>query len=466
LSADSKSRAAATSSARTYRVTFAGDGSVKLHAEGKRREQTARVLINDESIAQEFAAPLDPEQADLIDVAVAAYIADRLCKRGTQALTWSRSLSVVIPVRREAHWRRLEGDLRRILEYLTGDSWAFHFTKRTADPRESESQTTLFRETARQPSGAILFSGGLDSLAGLAAMLASGSYADVVAISILTNTRIGAPQLACVQALEKRFPEHIRHLSVRIRVEGRSKKAFDSEEHSQRTRGFLFQSIGAVSALSAGLSTLAIPENGLGAINLPYLESQFGTQAGRAANPMTLALMSAFITKLTDKPFTLSLPHLLQTKGELLGVLAEQGLGGAAASTVSCDSFPLRHHTELQCGTCTSCLLRRQSMRCARLSQWDGTEAYKRNVFAMRSNLQQGAWFELRAMNDQVIRLEAAVRSSDPASSLISVFPSLAELFALLRAQGRDTDIDATVDLYRRYCAEWRDFEQAYAKAS
>ena len=66
-----------------------------------------------------------------------------------------------------------------------------------------------------------------------------------------TNRRIGTYQRQQVQALGTHFGARLRHIPVAITLKGRSRGAYDREEPSQRTRGFVFQVFGAVTAAVA-----------------------------------------------------------------------------------------------------------------------------------------------------------------------------------------------------------------------
>ena len=182
--------------------------------------------------------------------------------------------------------------------------------------------------------------------------------------------------------------------------------AFDGEERSQRTRGFLFQALGAVTAHAAGVNSLIVPENGIGAINLPYVESQYGTQS------------------------------------------------------VSCDKFPQRLKHAMQCGRCTSCLLRRQSLSHAGLSQHDLGASYAADIAESGCNTDDKKWYHYRVMADQVERLDAALSNASPEIELVNSFPALAEQFLLLRETSLGGNVRPLIDLYRRYCAEWRTFHE------
>jgi hypothetical protein len=115
---------------------------------------------------------------DLLEIAAYIFAADRLVKRGTRDSVeyhnWSRSFHFMIRVRDHAFWTSPEvGEaLSESLQFMTGDrSFKFAF-----QPGHSTPPTSLFdsKEFALDPShkySIMLFSGGMDSMAGALEML-------------------------------------------------------------------------------------------------------------------------------------------------------------------------------------------------------------------------------------------------------------------------------------------------------
>jgi hypothetical protein len=369
-----------------------------------------------------------------------------------------------VPIREPERWTTREalGSLADLLGYLTDDVWRLSFVpRRPGFSRASEAQGTLFRELPLLPASAALFSGGLDSLGGLVTRLAEHPAETVVVFSGRTNKRIGAHQRSLLHELADAFPKRVRSVAVRFGFERRLPGAYDREEPSQRTRGFVFQAFGAVMAHMAGLDRLDVYENGVGAINLPYTEAQLGSQATRATHPMALRLMSALLSRVFDEPFTVALPYVFITKGELCIALRKAGLGRLAPRSVSCDGFPQRARA-VQCGVCPSCLLRRQSLHHAGLSEADPRELYRHDVFDASAPDAREHRFNLRAMGGQVHLLRRAVATDNPWEALVTHYPDLEDAAHSLAAADDLTVIrDALVALYCRYCDEWGAFAEA-----
>jgi hypothetical protein len=246
-----------------------------------------------------------------------------------------------------------------------------------------ESQGFLFDTIPHGSSPCCSFSGGLDSTAGLAAHLVDG---DAVAISVDTNN--------WMQHVQQRVLHNLQGLSVHTCVPLRYRVSVgaSSVENRQRSRGLLFLAVGIATSWALRQDRLLVFENGIGAINLPYLRSQFGSQATRSMHPRTLRLAE-------------------------------------------------RDHAP--CGTCTSCLLRRQALHAAGRADLDAAASYRTSSPVHSVAFQAMAW--------QVTRLRACLAQADPWISLISEFPEILDTAPLA-----PTDV---VSLYRSYVREWESLE-------
>jgi 7-cyano-7-deazaguanine synthase in queuosine biosynthesis len=334
-----------------------------------------------------------------------------------------------------------ENLLTELLTWLTDDSWSLEFCQlpEGAGPLD-ESQGFLF-DTVPGDSVPVLFSGGLDSAAGLAAHLLSGN---AVAISVDTNNWMQHVQARVLSDLQALSVHQCVPLRYRVSV-GRS-----SVETSQRSRGMLFLAVGIATAWALRQDRLRVFENGIGAINLPYLRSQFGSQATRSMHPRTLRLMKQLAAAVSSRPFHLEAPALKTTKAQLIEMVpavAEPAL----ALTVSCDTgFSARVRDHAPCGACTSCLLRRQALHAAGKADLDKADAY-RDSSPVRS-------VALQAMLWQVARIRACLDQADPWTTLVSEFPEILDTAPLAPA-------DVT-SLYRSYIREWDSIQSSFPVSS
>ena len=128
--------------------------------------------LNSERISAMFHDAISCRMADLLDVALSVYAADRQSLRSSDGTdTGHRRIVVRMSVREPAFWRRLE-TVKRLHEYLYWlgeDDWSFEFVRRQSELNIAESRQYLFNSPPNPPASVSLFSGGLDSLAGLVA---------------------------------------------------------------------------------------------------------------------------------------------------------------------------------------------------------------------------------------------------------------------------------------------------------
>ena len=420
-------------------------------------------FVNDDSIARCLGQILDPLLADLVDVALFVYFADRLSPRRRHTnphhhFQWSRKIRLKIPVRRLEAWSNSETheSLRQLLRYFTEDDWRIDFVPHQKEKRSSESQTLLFHSPLPEHTRVALFSGGLDSYAGAVQQIAELPDYHFVLVSGVTNTRQGNGQREQVKVIKNVAPSRITHIAVSYGIRQGIER---SEEVSQRSRGFLFTALGAATAIVAETRELYVYENGIGAINLPYDGTQVGTSNTRAVHPISLLRMSQFVSKLIQADFHIHNPFLFHTKAEMCSHPAVRRLGEGIAMTFSCDGFPIRKKDQPQCGICTSCLLRRQSLESAGLSIFDDSSAYLNDLqsyITARAKLRP-----LLAMEWQAQKIAACLTAKDPWQKLAYEFPSLMEIASEICL---DTNTESErvrsdlLRLYSQYVTEWNGF--------
>ncbi|MEP6779873.1 MAG: hypothetical protein ABJC26_08295 [Gemmatimonadaceae bacterium] len=85
--------------------------------------------------------------------------------------------------------------------------------------------------------------------------------------------------------------------------------------------------------------------------------------------------------------------------------------------------------------------------------------SYAADITESGCNTDDKKWYHYRVMADQVERLDAAISNASPEVELVNSFPALAEQFLLLRETSPGGNVLPLIDLYRRYCAEWRTFD-------
>lgn len=461
----------------------AGNYGFKSLVNARRDQPPVRYFLNDQYLLS-TGERISTVVADLLDVACSITYADRKYRRSrtkdswTQSLGWMRTFNLTLGVREPDRWNATatKRALEQLLGWLTEDTWHLTFALQPSVVRRpSDAQSALpFRAT---PGSVVLFSGGLDSLAGIAALLQEDSKNPIYLMSAAAP-RMDTPEKIAGK-IRTTFPlvDHVPFPFHLVHTNRHDQRADDS---SQRSRGFLFFAFAAAVAVSSRSSRIIGCENGVGAINLPMNWCQLGTQNTRAMHPRTLLEMQRFLATLGLPELRLELPFLWKTKGELCRPLGESSLRDLTRMTVSCDNFPDHSvprraaDVEIHCGECTSCLLRRVAVANAGLEELDAPALrYKLDLCLPLVGVKTAAHEHLKYMLDQVATLRETTAMNTPEELLLREYPELVEVAAAVAAAPEQfglpahSDLDAVFgglrDLYRRYAAEWRNFPYSLA---
>jgi len=299
-------------------------------------------------------------QRDLLRIGMAVYVADRLERRVRKSVErgGARELNLDVDVQDWDFWSSDANSalVRQALRQLSGDDWHVRFT-----PGGAVEEVEPFLRLPEEPSGVCLYSGGLDSAAGLATRLRTRAGP---MIAVTANHQPGQRRRVTSQldAIGRRYEAHVYPLVVRTTLV--KPPRMDRQELTQRCRSFLFMSLGGVVANFVGTDSVEVYENGVGALNLPLMSGMLvGSRATRATHPAFLRTMSELLTRVAERPIKFDLPFRHHTKAEITRTLKEDGLDGLARSTVSCMHYPLRiRGTAKQCGCCPGCIGRRQAL--------------------------------------------------------------------------------------------------------
>lgn len=298
---------------------------------------------------------------DLLRIAVASYVADRVAPRAWTADSWTRWLELSVPVSSGIDWATASEPLRAALDFLSGDHWGLRFRGGDEGPERSSD--------GMNADAVCLFSGGLDSLAGAIDLLEEGKCLVLVAhyegglapdrqkeLHRALAATYGRDAVQLRQLFLRPAPPN----SVQVRPLTRAR------ENTTRSRSLLFIAAGLAVASALGPRVpLYVPENGYIGINVPLTWSRPASLSTRTTHPYFLdRLRAGLATVGLENP--LENPYRLMTKGELLaGSRNPKLLARLAPRSLSCAHPEAARWAKRKlgnCGYCYPCLIRRAAL--------------------------------------------------------------------------------------------------------
>ncbi len=390
---------------------------------------------------QKETAPLI---ADLVDLAVSVYVADRLSKPQKNKQCQTR---IVLPVRcteTSGNSQSLQL-LETTLYQYTNDHWSFEFSQRTKIGRDTEQQLCI--PYSKDIPEVALWSGGLDSLAGFVNRKLAQPNRCFTLFGTGSNKFINGRQQHIIEKLRSDGFKNIGFIQILFYLEGVKDLP---KNNNLRSRGFTFTLLGAVCAYLEGQNKLHIYENGTGAINLPF-PGGVGLDHSRAVHPLSLLKLSDLISFWLNKPFTLHNPFLFWTKARMCEVFVKIKLIDLISQTITCDSRFRQPDQPPQCGFCSSCLLRRQALIASGIPDKTDYVITQDRV----PKLDDGC--HLRAMLQQVETLQSALNSEHPWRSISKKYPDLIKIVNRETKNADEAQVfkENLLQLYRCYVDEW-----------
>lgn len=321
---------------------------------------------------------------DLLLIAVYTLTADQTVERGdldddTDGEAWRRSFRLRIPVSCPEVWSRpgLRAGLERTLNFLSDDYFTFEFVPATR-PYAASAQTmfTAADGGSLLPSTDIgevmMFSGGLDSFTGAHHQVVQRKARPVL-VSHRSSTKMWDVQNRLVEHLRRECPEAA-PIHVAVQYTKLDRKL--AKERTQRTRSFLYASLGATVARIARKQTVTFYENGIVTFNLPVSSQLQGAKATRTTHPKVLRGFADLFTAIEGKPVGVVNPFVFDTRAEVMRRLIADGGGKFIGETVSCAHVHEATTMAPHCGVCSQCVDRRFAAEAAGCVQLDPVSRY------------------------------------------------------------------------------------------
>ncbi len=389
---------------------------------------------------------------DLIRLGLAVHVVDGLISRSGCKAGY-RTPVLEVEVWDTTFWKDpLVGrTIKSCLDFLSGDdNWQISFLSERAPVPEYQ------RHFFSEPSTVFLHSGGLDSVAGLAARIRECQKHTFIPVTVryqLTRGRLVRKQFELIKRRYKIGDSRLLPLLVAAFV--RNRRIF--QELKLRTRGschrcrsFLLMILGGVAAAVEGADCLEVYESGIGAVNLPLQGQIIGWRTTRNTHPYFLRMMSELLTLVVERPITIKLPFIHQTKAEIVAMLAQEGLEDLARLSTSCIVHPLRRPGLKPCGTCAACIYRRYALQSARIEEAPGT--YHEDIFGLREQFKtipERKLSALKAFLAQATQLEHLQAG-------IATPQWFRQHLLRTRVVESEPAIDQFIDIFSRYGKEWK----------
>lgn len=337
------------------------------------------IILKIQDISARFIANIEDVFVDLLEIASYVYCADQVVTRGgktdpNMGANWRRNLRFQIPVRRPDVWASPEvsQSLVSTLDFLSDDHhYSFSF-KKLEKPPPFEQYFEGIGDPTLEPESIVLFSGGLDSLAG-AIQEAVIEKKQVILVSHRSAQKIHSKQLNLVEALA-RYCSGPRPIHVPVWA---TKHGDFGRETTQRSRSFLYAALGATVAHLFDIPAIRMYENGIVSLNLPISGQLIGARATRTTHPRVIKGFNKLFSLIMDKPFQVENPFLWETKAEVVARIAVAGCLDLIKDSVSCSHVMgmTTHHTH--CGKCSQCIGRRFAMLASGNAAYEPQEIYK-----------------------------------------------------------------------------------------
>ena len=318
---------------------------------------------------------------DLLEIAAYVFAADRLTPRGSREAveyqSWSRSFHFIVKVRDHELWRqsRVREALEASLCFATGDQgYEFTFQAGHSTPPTNLFDSEGFLMEADRELSIMLFSGGIDSLAGAVQRLEQTSD-NVCLVSHLSQVGTIRTQRGLASALQRDYRGRVSTYQFKTHLQG-----VRSKEETQRSRPFLYGSIAFALAIAFGRDRFYICENGVTSLNFARRDDLFNARASRTTHPQTVGRLASLLSIIAERPFAIEVPFLWHTKSDVVEYLKNSGRGHMLPSSVSCSRTYNSGPNATHCGECFQCLDRRIGIYGADADGLDNESLYAANI--------------------------------------------------------------------------------------
>lgn len=359
------------------KLSKGSDGShyKELEYREEKKDRNVRIKLTD-FIRKNYKLP--DRCKDLLEIAGYLFAADRITYRGhedsDELHSWSREFEIHIKVRDKKFWERkdVKEVLSDTLKFITGDhKYSFHFYLQ----EETDFPSNLFDHNkftidSKKKISIVLFSGGLDSLAGVIERFEESDDELCLVSHQSGQGAVMSTQNKLFGALPEKYLARCKHYKFNCGLH-----KTPTIDESQRTRGFLYTSVAFVLAHNFNQDSIFVPENGITSLNLPMTQDLMNGRASRTTHPKTIGLLQKLFTLIHGKEFKVVQPFLFHTKTEVIQIIKKYNKEDLICSSVTC-SNTRQSKDRTHCGKCIQCIDRIFATHSAGLQEFDHKGLY------------------------------------------------------------------------------------------
>ncbi len=349
---------------------------------GKERDK-GQIYLDVESLTKKLVESIPPALYDLLKIATYVYVADQCVSRGgpkrfDYGEDWHRQFRFVVPVKGHDVWSdsAMRAALEETLGFVSGDTYEFQF-----EPQGSRNDPDWLNFTGDADPGqdfnsVMLFSGGLDSFTGATEEILRHGVNPVLVGHYSCNPMKGL-QRGLFEYLVGLRHNGMKPLHVPI---GINKDKELTRDTCQRTRSFLYGTLGAVVARRFGLDHVRFYENGIVSCNLPFDGQTYQAKNTRSTHPKFLRLFSELVGTIIDAEFHFENPYFEMTRTDVCLRLKELRHEAEIEHTRSC-AKAMYVNPATHCALCSQCIDRRFATLAGECAQYDPDRLYARCIF-------------------------------------------------------------------------------------
>jgi len=385
---------------------------------------------------------------DLLQIAAYVFCADRMAHRGSRSSVyndaWARSFEFNIPVKDYEFWKnpQISTAMGEALKFMTGDrKYIFNFKEAKEIPLELKNPQISFEwDEDMSKTDIMLFSGGLDSLAGAIQHLNDENERNLYLVSHKSNPSVKKTQTMLIKYLKDKYDRVYPY-----GFECHNTTSLKSIEETQRTRMFLFSAIAFTICNYYNKHEFYVFENGITSINLAKQGDVMNARASRTTHPKTLGLLKRFY-HLFDDSFDIKFPYYNKTKADILEVFKIYDEKNIISSSISCSSTRKYKGQETHCGVCSQCIERRFAVYAADLDDHDEDAFYANDFISepiLEDEAKQKLYYTLRLACGEKIK---------STNELLENYPSdIYDVTEYWSGNNGDVKLNEVYDLFNRY---------------